>query len=131
MPTIKPHLEAMRGELELAAEELSPDVGLRFRAMFGGLGAYGRDRMVAALSDAGLALTPSSEDRAALLAEEGAQAWQSEEGRPVISKEYVVVPPRIREDATSLAAWVRRSIDHAAGAPVEGRWAIGNGRGSR
>lgn len=120
MPTIKPHLEAMRRQLELAAEELPPDVGLRFRAMFGGVGAYGRDRMFASLSDAGLALKLSPPDRAALLAEEEARPLQYEAGGPV-SKEYVVVPPRIRGDATGLAGWVRRSIDHAATAPATSR----------
>lgn len=120
MPTIKPHLEALRRQLELAAEELPPDVGLRFRAMFGGIGAYGRDRMFASLSDAGLALKLSPADRAALLAEEGARPLQYEEDGPV-SKEYVVVPSRIGGDATSLAGWVRRSVDHAATKPATTR----------
>lgn len=120
MPTIKPRLEAMRRQLELAAEELPPDVGLRFRAMFGGIGVSGGDRVSASLLDAGLALKLSPEDRAALLAKEGARPLQYEEGGPV-SKEYVVVPPRIQGNATALAEWVRRSVDHASTAPVSTR----------
>jgi len=120
MPTIKPHLEALRRQLELASEELPPDVGLRFRAMFGGIGAYGRDRMFASLSDAGLALKLSPPDRAALLAKEGARPLQYEAGGPV-SKEYVVVPPRIGGDATALAEWVRLSVAHAATKPATKR----------
>lgn len=115
-----PDVEALRRQLELAAEELAPEIGLRFRAMFGGVGVYGRDRMFASLSDAGLALKLSPPDRSALLAEEGARPLQYEEDGPA-SKEYVVVPSRIRGDAAALAEWVRRSVDHASAALVSKR----------
>lgn len=120
MPTTKPHLEAMRRQLEAAADELPPDLGLCFRAMFGGIGAYGRDRMFGSLSDAGLALKLSAADRAALLAEEGARPLQYEEGGPGW-REYVVAPTTIRESPEALAVWLRRSVDHVSTAPVAKR----------
>ena len=38
-------LDRLQKALEATKDHLAPDVGLRFRAMFGGRGAYAYDRM--------------------------------------------------------------------------------------
>lgn len=120
MATTKPHLDDLRRRLEAAADDLPPDLGLRFRAMFGGAGAYAHDRMFASLSDHGLALKLSPQDRTTLLHHDGARPLQYDPTRPV-SKHYVVVPPAITADPTRLAPWLRRSVDFTATLPAPKR----------
>lgn len=111
------HLDHLRRQLELAADDLPPDIGLRFRAMFGGLGAYARERMFASLSGVGLGLKLAPADQELLLREEGAKRLQYEAGGPV-SKQYVVVPPALVAEPGLLAPWVRRSVEHVSTLPV-------------
>lgn len=113
----KHYLESLRHSLELAAEEvLPPDEELRFRAMFGGMGAYARGRMFASLSGVGLALKLGPEARGRLLEQEGAWPLRYEEDGPV-SKSYVVVPTAVEGEPRLLAPWVGRSIEYTATLP--------------
>ena len=110
--------DTLQHYLELAAEEaLPPDEELTFRAMFGGGGAYARGRMFASLSNAGLALKLSPEDRTRLLERNrDAQMLQYEEGGPA-SKTSVVVPSEIMTEPSLLAPWVIKSVEYAASLP--------------
>jgi TfoX/Sxy family transcriptional regulator of competence genes len=112
-----PDLEQQRAELERAADLLPPDIDLRFRPMFGGLGVYAKERMFASLSDVGLALKLPPGARADLLREPGAKPLQFAENAPV-SKESVVVPPAIRADPIRLAKWTGISITYTASLPA-------------
>lgn len=118
--TSTPALEEMRRQLEEAADDLPPDVELRFRAMFGGVGAYAYDRMFASLSNVGLALKLPAEAQAALLREEGARRLRYEADGPE-SKQYVVVPPALRTVSAAFGPWVRRSVEHVATLPAPKR----------
>lgn len=118
--TVDQRLVHLQTEVETAAERLGPDLDLRFRAMFGGIGAYAEGRMFASLSGVGLALKLSPENRSALLREEGAAPLRYERQGPV-SKTYVLVPSAIRRDPATLAAWLRRSIDDTAAMPPSKR----------
>jgi len=110
------HVQPLARQLEDAAEDAAPEAGLRFRAMFGGAGAYAHDRMFASPSNAGLALKLAPEDRAALLGLPGAVPLRYEPDAPP-SRDYVVVPEAVRGDPAAFAPWVRRSIDHVQTLP--------------
>ena len=111
MTTGKPHLTEMQRQLELAADALPPDLGLRFRPMFGGAGVYAGDRIFAILLDAGLALKLPASAQADLLREPGATHLHE-------SGQYVVVPPDLRADPERLASWMTRSVEHARSLPA-------------
>ena len=113
----KTDLETMREAVELAAENLPPDIELTFRSMFGGMGASARGRMFASLSNIGLALKLPESEHAELLKEEGAAYLQYEPDAPV-SKSYVVVPTGFLADTTRLAPWVEKSVKYALTLPL-------------
>ncbi|MDQ3044565.1 MAG: TfoX/Sxy family protein [Chloroflexota bacterium] len=115
--TVNPDLDHLRGELERDADLLPPDIDLRFRPMFGGLGVYANERMFASISNIGLALKLPPEPRADLLREPGAKPLQYAENAPV-SKESVIVPAAIRADPAHLAKWATLSIEYTASLPA-------------
>ncbi len=99
--------KALQAVLEAAAP---PDLELRFKAMFGGIIAYAEEKPFASLSDVGLAFKlERADDRAALLAVDGAKALQYEASQPV-SKTYVVVPQGMLGDKDALREWVVRTV---------------------
>jgi len=108
---------ALRARLEQA---VGNSLELAFRPMFGGICAYSGGRIFASLSDVGLALKLSAEDRAALLKEPGAAPLQYEPNTPP-SREYVTVPPQILADDAALAGWSRRSAAYAASLPAKAK----------
>ena len=97
--------KALQTTLERAAP---PDLELAFRPMFGGIMSYAAGKVFASLSDIGLALKLSGEDRQVLLAVGGAKPLQYEPDQPP-SKSYVVVPDSMLSDADELRTWVMRS----------------------
>ncbi|MBN1313172.1 MAG: TfoX/Sxy family protein [Anaerolineae bacterium] len=103
--------------LRQAVGELPPDIDLEFRKMFGGTAAYVRGRVFAIRSTPGLALKLEETDQKALLHEPGAAYLQHDPDRPV-SKQYIVVPPHIRENQKMLKEWVKRSVDYAKTLPL-------------
>ena len=109
-------LDRMQQAVEATKDHLAPDVGLRFRAMLGGRGAYAHDRMFASLSDGGLALKLSPEMPAAALALPGARRLQYAKDQPV-SKDKVVLPDEVVDDPAALAEWVQHSIEYTVAQP--------------
>ncbi len=103
--------------LQIALERAAPpDLELAFRPMFGGIMGYATGKVFASLSDVGLALKLSGDDRAALLSVEGAKPLQYEPDQPP-SKSYVVVPESMWSKADELRTWIVRSTTGLA-APV-------------
>ncbi len=97
--------KALQTTLEKAAP---PDLELAFRPMFGGIMGYAAGKVFASLSDMGLALKLSGDDRAALLAVGGAKPLQYEPDQPP-SKSYVVVPEGMLTQPEDLRTWIVRS----------------------
>ena len=100
-------------DLQKVMEAAMPaNVDWRFRAMFGGIGAYADDRMCVSLSDIGLAVKLAGEEHAALLKLRGAKALQYEPSSPP-SKSYVVVPDAMLRDPKTLGYWLGISAEQA------------------
>ena len=110
-------LEAMQDRLSAAAETLDLDSEMSFRAMFGGKSAYVKGRVFASLSDVGLALKLDSEAQSELLQVPGARRLRYEPDAPE-SKQYIVVPDAMQNDANALAVWVKRSVDFVLTLPA-------------
>lgn len=87
----------------------SPDVELRFKWMFGGIGVYAAGRMFCSLSNTGLALKYCGEDHPAFLKRKGAKPLRYEPGGPQ-SNSYVVVPNNVLKDRTVLRSRIARSV---------------------
>jgi len=105
-------LNAMRGELEDAAEHLGKLHDLRFKPMFGGLMAYLDEKPCAWLTPGGLALKLAPTDQPALLQIEGASRLIAKSGATP-SRHYIVLPASISRDTVQLAGWLAK---HAEGA---------------
>jgi TfoX/Sxy family transcriptional regulator of competence genes len=84
-----------------------PDLELAFKPMFGGIMAYADGKVLASLSDVGLALKLAGADREALLAIPGSKPLRYAPDQPP-SKTYVVVPDAMLGDAAGLRAWISR-----------------------
>lgn len=109
-------LDRMQAAVEATRDYLAPDVGLRFRPMFGGRGVYAYDRMFASLSDAGLAVRLSSGMQATALELHGAKRLQYAEDQPV-SKDKIVLPDEVLDDPKALSEWVQHSIEYTIAQP--------------
>jgi len=108
-----PHIPAkLQSHVEAAAP---PDIELRFKPMFGGIGVYADGRMCISLSDVGLALKLGEADRARLLKLKGAKPLQYEPDAPP-SKSYVVVPGSMLTDRAALGRWIAASAAFARAA---------------
>jgi len=111
-----PHIPAkLQSHVEAAAP---PDIELRFKPMFGGIGVYADGRMCISLSDVGLALKLGEADRARLLKLKGAKPLQYEPDAPP-SKSYVVVPGSMLTDRAALGRWIAASAAFARTAPAK------------
>ena len=78
---------------------------------------YSSGRPFASLAEQGLALKLNESDRKALLQEPGAEPLCHDGEAP--SKQYVVVPVHIIEDAEQLGMWLERSASFVAGLPAK------------
>ncbi len=108
--------QELRVRIEEAARFI-PTLELSFRSMFGGVMIYSSGKPFASLAEPGLALKLSEPDRAALLREPGAEMLRHDGEAP--SKQYVVVPPHILEDAERLSTWIERSVLFVTSLPVK------------
>ena len=109
-----PHIAAkLQSHVEAAAP---PDIELRFKPMFGGIGVYADGRMCISLSDVGLALKLGETERAGLLKLKGARPLQYEPNSPP-SKSYVVVPDSMLKDRAELGRWIAISAAFVRAAP--------------
>ena len=105
-------------ELQKRAEAAAPlELKLRFKPMFGGIGAYANGRMFMSLSDVGLALKLGEEECAQLLKVRGAKPLQYEPNSPP-SKSYVVVPDSMLSDRALLNRWIGISAAFVNTAPA-------------
>jgi len=101
-------------------ESLVPDApGVAVRPMFGNLAAFVNGNMFLALFGSDVAVRLADEDRAELLAEEGASLFAPMPGRAM--KEYVVVPPAWRDRPDRVVSWVDRSLAWTASLPPKKR----------
>jgi TfoX/Sxy family transcriptional regulator of competence genes len=111
-----PHVPArLQSHVEAAAP---PNIELRFKPMFGGIGVYADGRMCISLSDVGLALKLGEAERAELLKLKGAKPLQYEPSAPP-SKSYVVVPASMHTDRAALGRWIAVSAAFARAAPAK------------
>jgi TfoX/Sxy family transcriptional regulator of competence genes len=85
------------------------------RKMFGYPAAFAAGNLFMGLHQEALILRLSDKDRASFLRIEGASVFEPMPGRPM--REYVVVPSSMIDRGTSLAAWIRRSLDYAISIP--------------
>jgi TfoX/Sxy family transcriptional regulator of competence genes len=85
------------------------------RKMFGYPAAFVAGNLFMGLHQEALILRLSDDDRESFLKIEGASVFEPMPGRPM--REYVVVPSRMVDRETSLAGWIRRSLNHAAAIP--------------
>src|SRR5688500_8963490 len=112
-------LKPMQSAMERACPEPPEQIDLTFRPMFGGMGVYAHGRIFASLSDVGLALKLAAEHQSALLDNEPeAKRLQYTPDMPP-SREYIVIPPAIVDDADRLGAWMERSIDYVKTLPIK------------
>ena len=108
-------------DLQKKVEAAAPlEIELRFKSMFGGIGAYAHGTMCMSLSDVGLALKLGEADRAALLALKGAKPLQYEPDAPV-SKTYVVVPDKMLGDPKTLRGWIEKSAAFVKGGKAKAK----------
>jgi hypothetical protein len=98
-----------------------PEVDLRFRPMFGGLGGYVRERIFFVLTGEGAALKFSPQSQALLRAQAPDAVHLS------WTRLYLIVPPDIWDDDAQLGAWLERSIDDVLSAPPRGAKARSSG----
>ncbi|HEY5047611.1 MAG TPA: TfoX/Sxy family protein [Rhizomicrobium sp.] len=99
--------------LQKIVEKAAPlELELRFRPMFGGIGAYAFGRMFMSLSDVGLALKLGEAERHELLRLKGAKPLQYEPDAPP-SKSYVVVPETMLSEPKTLQSWIAKSAAFA------------------
>ena len=96
--------------------ELVPlDPRVERRKMFGYPAAFVAGNLFMGLHQEALILRLSDNDRESFLKIEGASVFEPMPGRPM--REYVVVPSRMVDRETSLAGWIRRSLNYATVIP--------------
>ncbi len=103
-------LEGMQKEIDEAIAFLRDDSEIRHKAMFGGVCSYANERVFASLSNVGLGLKLSPEDRDELLKIDGAKPVQYEPNSAP-SKSYFVVPESVRKSPDAFAYWVGKSLE--------------------
>jgi len=97
-------------------ESLVPDdPRVQSRPMFGNRAAFVNGNMFLALFGSQVAVRLPDDERAELLDERGASAFEPMKGRPM--KEYVVLPESWRRSPAKAARWVQRSLAWAAKLP--------------
>ena len=97
------------------SEIVPQDPRVERRKMFGYPAAFVAGNLFMALHQEALILRLSDDDRESFLKIEGTSVFEPMPGRPM--REYVVVPSRMVDRETSLAGWIRRSLDYATGIP--------------
>jgi len=110
--------KALRAAIERALGPIGEDEELHFRPMFGGIMSYTRGRPFASLSNAGLALKLSPEDRETLLVEEDALPlrYSPEDSA---SKSYTLVPESWHDDPDKLLPILMKSIGYCSALPLK------------
>jgi DNA transformation protein len=105
--------------LENAMPYPPPEVDLQFKFMFGGMGAFAKTRMFAAILGDVVAfkLPPDKLDEARSV---GASQWMYEDkGKPMPMSTYFTFPRELIEDAEMCEYWMKISIDYALTLPAK------------
>ncbi len=97
------------------ADAVTPLPGVEIRKMFGYPAAFYNEQMFAGVFQESMMVRLSSEDRAELLAQPGAAAFEPMPGRPM--REYVVLPQPVVLDPAALGEWLHRGLTYAASLP--------------
>ncbi len=110
--------KALQATMQRAFGITGEEVGLEFRPMFGGIMSYARGRPFASLSNAGLALKLSREDREELIDKENAQPLRyNPDDSP--SKSYTLVPESWHDEPDKLLPILEKSIDYCSTLPMK------------
>lgn len=109
------HLETLQRFMDPVAKRLPKGVRLTCKHFFSGAAAYANGRICISLTPAGLAMKLPEESRARLR-QDGGKALRYFPKAP-IKKDYVVLPPAIRDDARKRNFWARKSIAYALTLP--------------
>jgi TfoX/Sxy family transcriptional regulator of competence genes len=112
MPRWRPAPAALVRQFEAAIAGVP---GAELRKMFGYPAAFVRGHMFAGLFQEHMILRLAAEDRAELARRPGAQPFEPMPGRPM--REYLVVPPAIRETPPELERWLGRASSYAGSLP--------------
>jgi len=102
-------------ELVEVFEEVFPGPPAVARQMFGYPAGFVNGNMFMSLFQDRMVLRLPDEPRAALLAVEGAGAFEPMEGRPM--KGYVTVPPSLIADPARLEPWVAKALAYGGSLP--------------
>jgi len=110
--------KALQAAIEGALGTIGEDAELHFRPMFGGIMSYTRGRPFASLSNAGLALKLSPEDRENLMVEEHALPlrYSPEDSA---SKSYTLVPEGWHDDPDKLLPILMKSVEYCSTLPLK------------
>jgi TfoX/Sxy family transcriptional regulator of competence genes len=104
-------------------EAVRPGPPAVHKYMFGYPCCFVNGNMFMGLHEDHMVLRLGDDERARLLAMEGAQPFEPMPGRPM--KEYVVLPAALLADRTALREWVGTAMAHAAALPPKGKVATG------
>ncbi len=111
----KEYLERLEAMLQPAVRALDGQVPVEIKHFFSGAAAYADGRICISLTPVGLAMKLPENSRTRLL-KTGAKALRYFPKGP-IKKDYVVLPPSIRDDKRKLKYWAKRSLTYALTLP--------------
>ncbi len=111
----KEYLDRLEAMLGPAIRAHDGQATIEIKHFFSGAAAYAEGRICITLTPVGLAMKLPEASRARLL-KAGAKALRYFPKAP-IKKDYVVLPPRIRDDRPKLKYWAGRSFTHALTLP--------------
>ena len=109
------YLERLEAMLRPAIRTLDGHATVEIKHFFSGAAAYANGRICITLTPLGLAMKLPENSRARLL-KTGAKALRYFPKAP-IKKDYVVLPPSIRNDKPKLKYWACRSLKYALTLP--------------
>jgi hypothetical protein len=89
--------------------------GVELRMMFGYPAAFFQGQMFASLFAEDMIVRLPDEERAGLLAVEGATMFEPMPGRPM--REYVALPPAMVAQPAEVSPWLDRALAYAASLP--------------
>lgn len=105
--------------LEAAVPYPPTEIDLNFKFMFGGMGAYARGKMFAALlgEDVAFKLPPDEVEDAK---SEGGKPWvYDDKGKAMSMSTYIIMPREIVHDMEKCGYWMQLAIDYAAAQPLK------------
>ena len=109
-----------RALLENALPYPPSEVDIQFKYMFGGMGAFAKGRMFAAImgdNEVSFKLPPDALDEAY---QAGGKQWVYEDkGKEAKMSTYTIFPPDVIVDAERCEGWMRLAIDYVLTLPAK------------